>query len=136
MDAFAGTGALGFEAASRGAGLVWMHEVHAEAFSHLQMNVKKLQADQVHLSRTDGLIGLSQAPDRSLDLVFLDPPFDDTRVLNLALCQAARVVRENGWVYLESDREFGPQALQDLGFACDRHARAGVVHAHLLRVIA
>lgn len=136
MDAFAGTGALGFEAASRGAGLVWMHEVHAEAFSHLQMNVKRLQADQVHLSRTDGLIGLSQAPDRSLDLVFLDPPFDDTRVLNLALCQAARVVRENGWVYLESDREFGPQALQDLGFACDRHVRAGVVHAHLLRVIA
>ena len=135
MDAFAGTGALGFEAASRGASVVWMHEVDEQAFSQLQLNVRKLKADQIRLSQSDGLSALAQSSERSLDLIFLDPPFASP-ILEKALTQAARVVREGGWIYMESGRAFGEEELHTLGLALFRHVRAGMVHAHLVQAIA
>jgi len=135
MDVFAGTGALGFEAASRGASVVWMHEVQAEAFLLLQLNVNKLKAGQIRLSQSDGLSALAKAAEHSLDLVFLDPPFASP-ILEKALAQAARVVREGGWIYVESDRVFGEEELHTLGLELYRHVRAGMVHAHLMQAIA
>jgi len=83
LDLFAGSGALGFEAASRGASEVVMVENAAETFKQLQHNVEKLAATQVKLLRQDALHYLSQALQGAesaktvdFDIVFLDPPYD------------------------------------------------------------
>ena len=74
LDLFAGSGALGFEAASRGAKRVVMVESDPAAFRALQANVTALNASMVELKRADALEFL-RADDGVYDVVFLDPPF-------------------------------------------------------------
>jgi 16S rRNA (guanine966-N2)-methyltransferase len=74
LDLFAGSGALGLEAASRGAKRVVMVERDAGAFHALQANVAALKAVAVELKRADALEFL-RADDGTYDVVFLDPPF-------------------------------------------------------------
>jgi len=74
LDLFAGSGALGFEAASRGARRVVMVERDPAAWRALQANVAKLAAHAVELKRADALEFL-RADDGCYDIVFLDPPF-------------------------------------------------------------
>ena len=135
LDAFAGTGALGFEAASRGADVVWMHEIQPEALRQLKQNIDKLKAHQVHLIASDGLKGLADQAHHSLDLIFLDPPFE-SHLLNLALPLAAKVIRASGWIYLESAHPLDSTQIEPLGLSIHRQLRAGMVHAHLLQAIA
>lgn len=74
LDLFAGSGALGLEAASRGAKRVVMVEPDPGAFHALQANVAALKAAAVELKRADALEFL-RADDGTYDVVFLDPPF-------------------------------------------------------------
>lgn len=74
LDLFAGSGALGFEAASRGAGRVVMVERDCAAWQALQANAATLAATTVELKRADALEFL-RADDGCYDVVFLDPPF-------------------------------------------------------------
>ena len=74
LDLFAGSGALGFEAASRGARRVVMVERDPAAWQALQANATLLAASKVELKRADALEFL-RADDGSYDDVFLDPPF-------------------------------------------------------------
>ena len=74
LDLFAGSGALGFEAASRGAGHVVMVERDPGALARLQANRAALMADQVEIVAGDALAYLARAA-RRFDVVFLDPPF-------------------------------------------------------------
>lgn len=74
LDLFAGSGALGLEAASRGAKRVVMVERDPGAFHALQANVAVLNAAAVELKRADALEFL-RADDGTYDVVFLDPPF-------------------------------------------------------------
>ncbi len=74
LDLFAGSGALGFEAASRGAKRVMMVERDPGVFRALQANVAALDASTVELERADALEFL-RADDGTYDVVFLDPPF-------------------------------------------------------------
>lgn len=76
LDAFAGTGALGFEAASRGAASVQMVESDAALVAQLHTLQQRLQATAMRVQRGDGVAALKQAAPASLDLVLLDPPFD------------------------------------------------------------
>ena len=76
LDAFAGTGALGFEAASRGAASVLVVEADALLVAQLQKTKNQLQAAAVQLQRGDALVALRQTAAASMDVVFLDPPFD------------------------------------------------------------
>jgi 16S rRNA (guanine(966)-N(2))-methyltransferase RsmD len=76
VDAFAGTGALGLEAASRGAASVLMLEQDPALVSALQAHVVRLQAGMVQVQRTDAIAALQRLPAGSVDLVFIDPPFD------------------------------------------------------------
>jgi len=71
LDAFAGTGALGLEAASRGAAAVLLVEQDAALAAALQQHQQRLQATQVRVQRGDGLAALRQAPPGSLHLVLL-----------------------------------------------------------------
>ena len=76
IDVFAGTGALGFEAASRGAAPVLLVEQDPHLAELLRATQHKLQAADVRVQRGDGLAVLASVAPGSFDLVFLDPPFD------------------------------------------------------------
>lgn len=109
LDLFAGSGALGFEAASRGAQEVTMIESHAPAVARLEAVKAKLNAGQVHILRTDALAALRSmaARGQSFDLIFLDPPYGQGWLEKaLPLCEV--LIEPNGMVYAESDYELEP----------------------------
>ncbi|WP_422843758.1 16S rRNA (guanine(966)-N(2))-methyltransferase RsmD [Acidovorax sp. M2(2025)] len=132
LDAFAGTGALGLEAASRGAASVLLVENDAALAAQLITLQQRLQAGAVRVQRGDGVTALQQAAPASLDLVLLDPPFDGP-FFAPALQAAARAVAARGFVYLEAPRAWTDEDLAAAGLAVHRHLKAGAVHAHLLR---
>ncbi len=133
LDAFAGSGALGFEAASRGAAEVTLLERDTRLVRGLHLVRERLKADTVRIETADALAWMARgAPDR-FDLVFIDPPFGADLFVP-ALKAAARVVVPGGLIYLEADRAFGGDpALAEQGLRLHRHARAGAVHYHLIQ---
>jgi len=133
FDAFAGTGALGLEAASRGAAQVLLVEQDGALVQGIARLAEKLQASQLQVRRGDGVAQLAQCAAQSLDLVLLDPPFDAAALFVPALQAAARAVAPQGWVYLEAPRRWDGAALAPLGLACQRYLKAGAAHAHLLQ---
>lgn len=135
LDAFAGTGALGFEAASRGAASVQLVESDAALVAQLHTLQQRLQATTMRVQRGDGVAALKQAAPASLDLVLLDPPFDSD-FFTPALQAAAQAVAADGFVYLEAPRAWNDEELAAWGLAVHRHLKAGAVHAHLLRRVA
>ena len=131
LDAFAGTGARGFEAASRGARAVRLLELDAALVAQLQSIQAQLQAQAVQVVRGDGLAALRQQAQASLELVLLDPPFDSA--LFLPALQAARpTLSAHGWVYLEAPTRWDDETLAALDLRLHRYLKAGAVHAHLL----
>jgi 16S rRNA (guanine966-N2)-methyltransferase len=136
LDAFAGTGALGLEAASRGAAEVVLVEQEPGLLTALNRVKAKLKADMVRVERGDGVAALRQRAGTGLDVVFLDPPFaegqNDSLVLS-ALTAARAAIAENGLVYLEAPRVWTEAELAPLGLALHRQGKAGQVAFHLLR---
>jgi 16S rRNA (guanine966-N2)-methyltransferase len=132
-DVFAGSGALGFEAASRGACSVLLIEQDPALVRALSDSARRLQASTIEIRRGDGVAALRLAPAGSLDLVLLDPPFGSD--LFLPALQVARLaVKPGGWVYLEAPRAWTEAELAALGYALWRQLRAGQVWAHLLTI--
>ncbi len=129
LDAFAGSGALGFEAASRGASQVLLLERDAELVSSLQASAQRLMADTLRVERAEALGWMARAADGCFELILLDPPFD-ADLDGDALAAALPLVAEGGFIYLESRRTL-PAAPP--GWSLHRHGRAGAVHFHLLR---
>ena len=132
LDAFAGTGALGLEAASRGAASVLLVENDAALVAQLQVLQARLQASAVRVQRGDGVAALKQAAHASLDLVLLDPPFDGP-FFEPALQAGAQAVAAAGFIYLEAPRLWADEELAAHGLVLYRHLKAGAVHAHLLQ---
>jgi 16S rRNA (guanine966-N2)-methyltransferase len=101
LDLFAGTGALGFEAASRGATHVRMLERDPRLAQSLRDNAARLHADAVQVEAVDALAWLARPADRAYDIAFLDPPFaagswePAARALQQWLAPAA-------WIYVEA----------------------------------
>jgi 16S rRNA (guanine(966)-N(2))-methyltransferase RsmD len=129
LDAFAGSGALGFEAASRGAAEVLMLEQDAALVRNLQASRQRLQADTLRIERADAIAWMAHAPAGGFDLVLLDPPFDSD-LADRGLPLAARLAADHGLIYLESGRAL---TSPPDGWAIHRHGRAGAVHFHLLQ---
>ena len=133
LDLFAGSGALGLEAASRGAGEVVMLDSAPQVIRQLESNKRLLGLDQVHVQRCDAMRWLDQVPSRPFDLVFIDPPF--TRDL---LAPACHKLAANGWlvrdarIYLEAD---AGRPFPDLpaGWVVLKEQRAGQVRFALVR---
>ena len=132
MDAFAGTGALGFEAASRGAREVTLVEHDTALVAQLKRVQTQLQASATQIVRGDGLAALKHLDAGSMDVVFIDPPFDSV-VFDAALQAAGRAVAQDGFVYLEAPVMWTDQQLERAGPVVHRHMKAGAVHAHLLK---
>lgn len=135
VDAFAGTGALGLEAASRGAAHVLLCEQDAGLVNQLKGQVERLQASAVQVLRGDGVACLRHQAAASVDLVLLDPPFDSA-LFEPGLHAAVQAIRADGWVYLEAPVCWQEDALASCGLGLHRHLKAGTVHAHLLRRLA
>ncbi|WP_219212455.1 RsmD family RNA methyltransferase [Variovorax boronicumulans] len=135
LDAFAGTGALGLEAASRGAASVLLCEQDAELVVQLQKSKAKLSADTVRIERGHGVTALERVPAGSLALVLLDPPFESPALYEPALRAAARALQPGGVVYLEAARQWLDEELAAFGLVGYRHLKAGAVHAHLLQAV-
>lgn len=127
LDLFAGSGALGFEALSRGAASVVMVEKDAVALRALRENATKLGAMNLTVVRGDALEFARGARSR-FDVVFVDPPYR-LGLQAAALGLVAGLLAEDGRVYVEGDAAIEPPR----GWDIVKHARAGSVHFHLLR---
>lgn len=132
LDAFAGSGALGFEAASRGATEVVLVERDAVLVQALRATQARLGAAGVRVEAGDALAWMARHAGPPFDLILLDPPFD-AALFEPALDAARRLLTADGWLYLEADRTWPPEALAARALQLHRHLRAGQVHAHLLR---
>jgi 16S rRNA (guanine966-N2)-methyltransferase len=111
LDLFAGSGALGLEAVSRGAARAVLVERHAELVVLLREQVARLGAqDQVEIVQADALQWLQRPAAARFDIIFLDPPFAagvwETVVVRLALHVAAAA-----WLYMESPVDLEPVML-------------------------
>lgn len=127
LDLFAGSGALGFEALSRGAPSVVMVEQNPAVHRALNENAGLLKADRGSIVRMDAVQFLAQNTQR-FDVIFLDPPYGRGWLEKL-LPQMARHLAPDGVVYAEAEHE-----LTDLpGWHVYKHGKAGSVHYHLLK---
>jgi 16S rRNA (guanine(966)-N(2))-methyltransferase RsmD len=134
LDLFAGSGALGLEAASRGAAAVTLVESHVPAVRQLESVRDKLQARQVTILSGDALaVARAMAGQRRFQLIFLDPPYrQDWLPKLLPLCAA--LLDSGGLVYAESEQPLdgsAPDWLQPWEIV--RADKAGMVFYHLLR---
>ncbi|MBP1205776.1 16S rRNA (guanine(966)-N(2))-methyltransferase RsmD [Duganella sp. 1411] len=139
LDLFAGSGALGFEAASRGAKSVMMIDSNVPVVRQLDEIKTKLKADNVQIMRGDALAVAQSAAARGqkFDLIFLDPPYQQ-EFLERCLPQCTRILSEGGLVYAESGAalEFEPGAAPDWMAPWEilRADKAGMVFFHLLKL--
>jgi 16S rRNA (guanine966-N2)-methyltransferase len=130
LDAFAGSGALGFEAASRGAASVLMLERDPDLVASLRASKERLKADAVRIERGDALQWMRSAQQGQFDLVLLDPPFDAPKLLPDAIEASAHLLSASGVIYVESAHAL---RAAPTGLAIWRQARAGAVWAQVLR---
>jgi len=127
LDLFAGSGALGFEAASRGAARVVMVEQDPAACLALERNRTLMEANQIRLVHGDAMDYL-RAANESFDVVFLDPPFGQN-ALPAALAALPPRLAPGARVYVESGRALDARAAWEVL----RSARAGQVSYQLLQ---
>ena len=141
LDLFAGTGALGFEAASRHAHSVTLLEKDKKAYAKLLANFALLQSSPapgaVEILHRDSLEFLKQQADRSSNLIFIDPPFQEEGLLNQALIEAARVCDDSagGGIYVEFPASRTREQIEALvpDWHCGKYLEAGQVKACLFR---
>lgn len=127
LDAFAGSGALGFEAASRNASRVVMLESSRDAVEVLKKNQEMLDARQVEIVQANAITWMKRCQAR-FDLVFLDPPFSGN-MMGEAMPLAVGLLNADGWVYVEAPASVIPPD----GFIIHREGTAGLSHFALLR---
>ena len=133
LDLFAGTGALGFEALSRGAAQVMFVEKSHRAVRMLRENASKLDAKQATISQADAMEFLNGVAPQAYDLVFLDPPFaDDLLGRACARLAATDAVVKGGLVYLEQSQGQELPPLPD-GWETLKDKTAGQVRYLLVR---
>ena len=128
LDLFAGSGALGFEAVSRGASEVVMLENNSAAFRALQENCRKLVCSNIMLRCEDGLGFVRRQESGCYDVIFLDPPFQSDYLPKVLPLLADRLA-EDGLVYAETGETFEPDAV----WKVVKRARAGKVCYQLLQ---
>jgi 16S rRNA (guanine966-N2)-methyltransferase len=130
LDLYAGSGALGFEAASRGAASVVQVESNPQACRSLKENSVALAADQIKIVQMDVLRYLAGDAE-AFDVVFMDPPF----ARNLAV-QTCRWLEEKGWlanhakIYVETERKLDLTGMPS-NWQCLKSKAAGEVGYHL-----
>lgn len=130
LDLFAGSGALGFEAASRGAANVVLIESSVNACRVLKENSKTLQADNIQCVQNDAIDWLSLNTQR-FDIVFIDPPYASD-LLNKAIAQLEinQTLTDNALIYFEHQSRDKPPELPG-NWSIIRHKTAGQISYYL-----
>lgn len=132
LDLYAGSGALGLEALSRGAREVVFVDFEAAVYRHLVSTLRVLGSDRGRVIRSDARQFLAGTGE-PFDIIFLDPPFGEP-----VLADVCRRIEAGGWlapgglVYLEAPASAGPPELP-AGWTMLRTKRAGEVGYHLAR---
>ncbi len=137
LDLFAGTGALGLEALSRGAREVWLVERDAVLSQALRSIVSELDAGNAKIIKSDARAMLGKPPGQSFDLAFLDPPYAEP--LEPLLAQLDPWLADSAHIYVE--RPYGPDSPEPLdelaaalpGSSLVKQSRAAAVAFGLLR---
>jgi len=139
LDMFAGSGALGFEAASRGAGRIVMLEKNKSAARSLKENADRLQFDNVDIFATDALTRDTyevQLAGEQFDVVFIDPPFsEDFHQLAIDLARQQQLLKPDALVYVETGKK-GDNLQVPKHWQLFREKVAGEVRIQLYRAIA
>ena len=134
LDLFAGTGVLGFEAASRGAARVTLVERHPKLVRSLDSAKARLDARAVTVVQADVAKWLRATPPQPHDLVLLDPPYH-AGWLDRLLPMMPAWLGPQGRLYVECEYPLTEERLAVCGadgFEVIRAAKAGQVHYHLL----
>jgi 16S rRNA (guanine966-N2)-methyltransferase len=126
VDAYAGTGALGLEAASRGAASVLLIENNTRAAAAISASIAKLKIPGCEVLKQDAVFALAGLVPASVDVVFVDPPFD-AAVHSIAAKAALRALKPEGVLYVEAPDEATLDAVIACGFVERRRAKAGSV---------
>lgn len=124
LDLFAGSGALGFEALSRGANKVVFVDRSTKVQKQLLGNIALLNSADTQLSTVDvhcasaanwlGSTNFNSDPDSGFDIVFLDPPFADTGLSEIAaLLETELCLKSNALVYIEQAKDSAPLVLPE-----------------------
>ncbi|MET0755387.1 MAG: 16S rRNA (guanine(966)-N(2))-methyltransferase RsmD [Pseudoxanthomonas sp.] len=108
VDAFAGTGALGLEAVSRGASTAVLVERDPALAQALRATVARLSAQEsVEVVQSDASVWLARQPAASFDLAFVDPPFD-AGLWQTTLVVLLPALAPGAWIYVESPPDQAP----------------------------
>ncbi len=126
LDLFAGSGALGLEAASRGATEVIMVEKNRAVYQVLKDNISKLGFHNIALRNEDGL-SFAKRGSEPFDVIFLDPPFSSDYLEKLMPLLVGQL-KPHGKLYIESGTQFDPVEPWQI----IKRGKAGAVHYQLL----
>jgi 16S rRNA (guanine966-N2)-methyltransferase len=133
LDLFAGSGALGIEALSRGAAHVTFVDSDMQIARHIQQTLARLEAGESRVVTMDALKFLKGEP-HACNVVFLDPPYASNLLENACALLAQGWLTPRAWIYLENPADRSLPALP-AGWSLYRSKRAGQVGYHLVQAI-
>ena len=133
LDLFSGSGALGFEALSRGAKHVVMVDASTQAIAALKKNAKILNTEEIDFYCAKIPQNLNKIPEQSFDIVFLDPPF----YLDLLkpTCEKlinSKYLAENSIIYIETEKELNIENIIPKNWQILRQKVMGQVGSYLI----
>jgi 16S rRNA (guanine966-N2)-methyltransferase len=132
MDMFAGSGALGIEAVSRGAASSVLIEQDRKTADTLRESIKILNTDAIVVHQADALQWIKTA-DQVFDIIFLDPPFGKNMIeQSMSVLAASGCVGEQTRIYVESESAWQTEKNVEV----IKQAKAGQVHYSLLKTVA
>ena len=132
LDAFAGSGALGLEAASRGAAEVVLLDNDPQTVRELALSHQRLHAPpSVRVECADAMAWMARCPADRFELIFLDPPFG-AGLTDRAVAQALRLLVPSAWLVIESTQPLPPP---DAGLEIRKQLRAGAVYLELRQLV-
>ena len=136
LDLFAGSGALGIEALSRGAAIATFIESNREAAFYIKKNLKNLGAINGDLIIAEATSWLKCAKDIDpFDIVFLDPPFKANLMFDcFQLLESNNMIADNGSIYIETETEFKEEILPE-SWRLSHKNQAGKVFYYLYKKI-
>ncbi len=133
LDLFAGSGALGFEAASRGAERVVLVEQSPRVAAALRANLEQIGAgSRVEIVRGDG-VQYAASCTQQFDVIFLDPPYNRGWIGKVAPL-LGRLLKPDAALYIEAETALENPGPELPGWRTVKRGKAGEVHFHLMRL--
>jgi 16S rRNA (guanine966-N2)-methyltransferase len=133
LDLFAGSGALGFEALSRGASYVVMIDRSPVIVKHLREQLLTFKVDNAEIYQAEA--PKIKPPEKLFDIVFLDPPYQQNLLLPSCFYLVDnKLLAKGAYVYLETKEEINENDLPE-GWQLLKSKKAGQVAYHLVRTV-